>query len=97
MSQIEPMSIEKIKWLVARYRAHLARGIDSTTWGDLGPSLALAWAHERAKKNESDFRLVHDDYVLDNCPRVDKRKHLFGPADWLNEVLAEIGWPEDQR
>ena len=86
---IEPLTIGEIKELVSS-RDHLR--------------LILAWAHERARGNKHGF---------EHRPMCPPRSHLFNTkeqqehhgkckwdrtsADWLNEVLDEIGWPQDQR
>jgi hypothetical protein len=92
--KIEPMSVEDIK-----ENLRLDAQYDSTTRPYNLPMrrLILAWAHERARANESDFHIEHDSCVFDDCARIDKIKHHWGPFHFRDAVLDSIGWPKDQR
>lgn len=88
MGKIEPITVEEIKYLIAQY------GAPSAKWA----RLILAWAHERAEKNRAEhpdtceqcLTAYHD---KDKCHR--NSWAMF--ADWLNEVLDEIGFPHEAR
>jgi hypothetical protein len=96
MPKFEPMSVEEISEL-----------IDRISWTGLAnpislnyctARLILAWAHERAEKNRAEHPDTCEQCITayhdkDHCPRY----HWEHFSDWLNEVLDEIGWPEEQR
>ena len=56
--------------------------------------LIYALAQERARANHYLFKLTHPT-VCRAC--TDHLKITWIDADWLNEVLDEIGWPKDGR
>ena len=96
---IEPMSVEQIKEMVELYDLYDLFEtchpliIVSGKRGDYA-RLILAWAHERARGNRLDHKLLGLDE--DSSRQWPATKCLWTESDWLNEVLDEIGWPKEQ-
>lgn len=91
--QIEPITIEEIRSIVAHCDLNDEKNIIVRIYG----RLILAWAHERAIRNQSVFHLDHSGCVADDCEFKDCHRHQYRWEDWLNEVLGEIGWPKGER
>ena len=79
MNKIKPLTVDEIKYLVARY--NFVWLYDVSPWENT-LSLIVTWAHAEARAR----------YNLDLTVFADE---LFRP--YLNEVLDEIGWPQEQR
>jgi hypothetical protein len=91
MSKIEPMSVEEIKEHLGLTLSLIPRGEGAEAIITARLRLILAWAHERALKNQSYWQTT-----LKNAGTTYKRMS-WDQSDWLNEVLDEIGWPKEQR
>lgn len=91
---IEPYDIEDIKELVTTFGLPeiLEPGIPANWPNRRLTRMILAWAHERARANKEEWVGNQRDYS-----RRLTDEDCVNTADWLNEVLDEIGWPEGQR
>lgn len=93
MSTIKPYDIEDIKELVKTFNLPeiLEPGIPANWPNRRLTRMVLAWAHERARGNRQHWLMSFQ------VGEYDFSRKDWTDADWLNEVLDEISWPEDQR
>lgn len=101
MSKVEPMTVEEIRAMVPPLIA-LTKDISlvERMRASVALRLILAWAESEARARQYEARWRTDcktpDHVFPmsrdhDCPR-------WKPFErWLNEVLSEIGWPEDMK
>ena len=96
MAKLEPMSVEEIKTLLA---AQLLRS-DVKCSDNPMCCLIFTWANERAEKNNSTWSISRNTYrehIFVNGVKVKNPHYKWEDADWLNEVLDEIGFPHEAR
>lgn len=83
MTKIQPMTVEEIATMT---RDWFAQSGYPPYNNNVQLRLILAWAHARAWAHR----------CADAHKRIPARQ-AWDESNYLNEVLSEIGWPEDQR